>query len=284
MFPRVSRETLIAADEKRENEVPNELLTSAEEKRDNELLTSADESGDSKLPMSADDRRDNELLTSAYYERSPPLSETGVTIHTVADGHIEQRVRITSVESARIAADVRNAEEYSVDHNIRVHVEESQETQESKHLLRDSQLELHVVPSQLTAIRESTESTMSVENDHELREPSKTSKFQFGQAPSGLSGTPESTAMPVQVPFTPSHTHRDRDSTAQNRPNFSLPLRQPSTPSETRPSLSGRLLRRISRSDVTPGDRVLTVHGRRGFKLKLIVPQSAVSDDPVTPL
>jgi hypothetical protein len=84
-------------------------------------------------------------------------------------------------------------------------------------------------------------------------------------------GTP--TSIPVQIPFSSPLTD-SIDTSAQAKPSLSLPLRQTSTSSETKPNLGRKLLTQLSRGGTTPGDRVLTVQARRGFKLKLIMPSS----------
>ena len=84
-------------------------------------------------------------------------------------------------------------------------------------------------------------------------------------------GTP--TLIPVQIPFSSPQTD-SIDTSAQAKPSLSLPLRQTSTSSETKPNLGRKLLTQLSRGGTTPGDRVLTVQARRGFKLKLIMPSS----------
>ena len=75
------------------------------------------------------------------------------------------------------------------------------------------------------------------------------------------------TIVPVQVPFS-------RDSTSTHTDPLSSPLHQVSTTSQVKLSVGRNLLCRVSRGAVsTPGSRVLTVKGRHGHKLKLIIPQ-----------
>ena len=83
------------------------------------------------------------------------------------------------------------------------------------------------------------------------------------------------TSIPVRVPYSSPQTNSaDTSTSAPAKPLLSLPLRQSSTSTETRPNIGQKLLTQPSRGGSTPGDEVLTLQARRGFKLKLRMPTS----------
>lgn len=83
-------------------------------------------------------------------------------------------------------------------------------------------------------------------------------------------------SIPVQVPYAPKS---DKVVTVPEKLNLAPNLRQTSILSETKSSVGRRLLTQLSRGGASPGNRVLTVQARRGFKLKLIIPPTTSPDD-----